>query len=637
MSPPAIRARLQSVRVYLATIRPLLRLIWEASPPFLVASLGLTLITGLVPTATLFVTSALLDTLVRAAQAPARSGALTSDLVLLLALMAGISLLAEILQRLDELVQQLQRIRVTNHVQLRIAAKAAEIDLACFEDAQFHNQMRIAADEAAFRPMMMMDQMTGVTTTLTTLTSLAAVVLLWQPWIVPVVLAASLSMLWISARFGAARVEVVTRRAETDRKKHYLGTLLTSDQAAKEVRLFGLRDFLLGMYRTLLETTYRQDRGLAVREVSYSGVAGLLLAAVQASLVAFTAFQAVQGAISVGQFNLYTQAVLHLQTGITRLMRDLGAFHESNLFAASLFAFLATEPRVEAARARTYPSRADRARAPRIELRDVSFRYPGTDRPVLDSVSFEVRPGEAVALVGENGAGKTTLVKLLAGLYEPTYGRILLDGVDVRCLDRADLRAYLSVIFQDYTIYHLSARENVGIGDVRRLDDLTLIEEAGRRSGLDRVVARLPNGYETVLGRFWESGHELSGGQRQLVALARALLRDAPILILDEPSAALDIYTEQRFFQRLLEEREDDRLRSVIFISHRFATVRRAHRILVLSNGRLVEEGTHDELMARGGHYAEMFNLQAAPYSGARPPVEPVRGVGATDTPGGVV
>jgi len=607
------RARLQGMRRYSATIQPLVRLLWQANPALFITSCSLTLLNGLLPLASIFITSALLQTLVSGAH-PSTAMALPIGFVLLLAFMAGVNLLMQILQRLNMAIQTLHQARVTNRVQLLIAAKAAEIDLACFEDPEFHNQMQTAANEASFQIPMFLDRLITAGSTLVATFSLATILLFWHAWIVPAILLASLATFWVSTHFGTMRVKLVAERAETERKKFYFRTLFTSEEAAKEIRLFGLQNFLLTSFRTLLETTYQQDRRLAFRELSYAGIAATLLALVQPALFAFTAIQALQGIISIGQFSLYTQSILQIESNWTQLVMIQSTLHENNLFAARLFAFLATQPHTEAPRSPAKAHTTALSQTPRIEFRNVSFAYPGTAHPVINNVSFVIRPGEAVALVGQNGAGKTTLVKLLAGLYEPTEGHILLDGIDIQTLERNELRAYLSVIFQDYTIYHFSARENIGVGRVDWLNDVQRIEQAAQRSGLKHVIEQLPDRYETVLGRFWEKGHELSGGQRQLVALTRALLRDAPILILDEPSAALDVYTEHHFFQRLLTDERVGRLQTVIFISHRFTTVRRADRILVLEHGKLVEQGTHEELITRGASYAEMFHLQAEPY-----------------------
>ena len=610
-----LRDNLRAVGSYFSTVRPLTQLVWRSGPVLFILSFSLMLLTGFVPAANILVVSALLDTLVQATQSSDAATDVPTDFISLLVLLAGINLLQQIVEHVEQAVSRLQGTRITNRVEMLIAETAAKIDLAGFEDPEFHNRMRTAANEAPYRPKMILDDLLGAVSSLTTLVSLATVLLFWQVWIVPVILVASLATLWASMHFGTAYVHLVKSRAETEREKFYLNTLFISDQAVKEIRLFGLREFLLNKFRGLLEKMYRQDRLLTFRELIYSIPPGIGLATVQAALIAFTAFRALQGDISIGQFNLYTQSIVQIVGIVPALMLTVGALHESNLFAAGLFSFLSTQPEVEAPRLKTKIQLDSISCPPHIEFRNVSFKYPGTNEAVLEDINFDIRPGESVALVGANGAGKSTLVKLLGGLYETTEGQILLNGVDVSTLGREDLRACLSIIFQDYVVYHFSARENVGLGQVSYLDDFARIENATQSSGLDEVVRKLPNGYDTVLGRFWESGHELSGGQRQLVALARALLRDAPILILDEPSAALDIHTEQRFFQRLLEGRTTKRTQTVVFISHRFTTVRRADRILVLENSRLIEQGSHEQLVAQGGRYADLFDSQAKAYT----------------------
>lgn len=615
-----IQRKWQQARHYGATLRSLFRLLWRISPAFFCLWLALTLLIGLLPLTLIALTSALLQILSQEIRlAPAGHIQLASQFFLLLILFAAANLLVQVIQYINSVVQELYRARCANHVQLLLLSKAAEVDLEYFENPEFHSQMRTAANEAPFRIPMFIDQLMGTITTCTTFVSLSLVLLLWQAWMVPVLCLAASGLFAVSLHFGSRQIQMITQRGALEHKKFYFTTLLTSEQAAKEIRLFGLRDFLLHKVQTLLETTYQQDRHLAWRKMWFSGAAALLLTGVQLLLLAFTAFQTALGQISLGQFNLYMQSLMQLASLLKTLATFQGGMHGNNLFAASLFQFLEAAPQVEAPRALQSALHCTPARPPRIEFRNVSFKYPGTESPVLHQVSFTICPGEAVALVGENGAGKTTLVKLLSGLYEPTEGQILLDDQDIRTLDRAALRAYLSVIFQDYTIYHLSAYENIGVGQVQLLQEIARLEEAARRSGLERVIQALPEGYETILGRFWENGHELSGGQQQLVALARALLRDAPVLLLDEPSAALDIYTERRFFQNLLEEQRDQAgdAQTVIFISHRFATVRRADRILVLEHGCLLEQGTHEALIKQGGRYSEMFLLQAEPYSSA--------------------
>jgi ATP-binding cassette subfamily B protein len=605
--------RLRKAAGYLSAAGPVARLIWRSGPLLAVASVGFAVFTGVLPAANIVIVSALLQTLVNAGHHADQFDPVTAHFLLLLALLAAMSLVTQVSERLAQLADQLQSSRISNQVQLLIAEQAASADLSSFEDREFHNQMQTVASEARFRLHQMASQLTSGISTLITLMSLSVILVLWHPWAVGVLLLASASTLWVSTHFGSEKVALVAGRAEAERSKFYLYNLLVSDQAAKEIRLFRLRDLLVGRFSGLLGSLYRQDRRLAARQLAYSMPAGLVVAAAQIGLIAYAAVQALHGGIAVGQFNQYMLTIVQLGTQLPMLAMSVGLVHQGNLFAIRLFDFLATKPRVEAPRSRSAAPLM--TGGPHIVFDRVYFTYPGTGREVLDNVSFEARGGQAIALVGANGSGKSTIVKLLAGLYEPARGSVSLNGVDIREIDRAALREKLSVIFQDFIIYHFSASENVGIGEPGRLEDTERIEAAARLAGLDRVIAQLPDGYDTVLGRFWDKGHELSGGQRQLVALARALLRDAPVLVLDEPSSSLDARTEEDFFRRLLEGAAYDPSRCVIFISHRLSVARRADHILVLKDGHIAEQGSHDELISRSGIYADMFRLQSRPYA----------------------
>jgi ATP-binding cassette, subfamily B, bacterial len=618
-----LRGSIGAVRGYLATVGPLARLIWQASPRLALGSAALAVIVGMLPAADIVIVSALLQTLVNVGRhAGGHSVGAVPHFLLFLGLLAGLSVVTQICERLAQLVNQLMGSRITHRMQWMVAGKAASADLAAFEDRAFHDEIRLITNEAMYQPLMIVQQTLGIVTTLATMASLGTILLLWHPWIVGVLLLASAATLWVSTHFATKKVDLITGRAEAERSRFYLYNLMTSDQAAKEVRLFGLRDLLIGRLSRLLDGIYREDRRLAARQVAYSLPAGLALAGTQIALIAFAAVEAVHGVISVGSFNQYMLAIIQFGGQLPMVAASVGTVHQGNLFVARLFRFLATEPRVEAPRGQR-PADGERpaarlgaAACPHIVFDRVCFAYPGTDDAVLSDVSFGLRPGQTVALVGSNGSGKSTIVKLLAGLYEPTAGSVYLDGVDIRELDRGLLRARLSVIFQDFVVYHFSARENVGLGHVGFLDDGERIAAAARRSGLDNVIARLPDGYDTVLGKYWNKGHELSGGQRQLVALARALLRQAPVLVLDEPSSALDARTEAEFFRRLLDvpDTRSSQSQSVMFVSHRLSTARRADHILVLKKGRIVEQGSHDELMSLAGSYADMFRLQSAAY-----------------------
>lgn len=604
------------VRRYLrrvAFVRPLLHLLWSAGPRWLLGTALLALVNGLLPTATLFIGSALLNVLVEAVVEPHPTSALPTSFITLLVLLGGTNVISRIVSQVSTSFNALYQKLMTNHVSLLIADKASSLDFPSFEDPQFFDQLSIAATEASFRPMLIINQVTQLVSSLVTLVSVVVILVLWHLWIVPIVVVFSFTRYLVSARFGSERVNLVLGRTPMNRMAQYVGMLLTGDYAAKEVRLFNLQGFLLGRYRTLLDTMYQQDRKLAKQQVLASAAVEVLASVGSPVLVAYVALQVVQRLISIGQFNLYSQSIVQVDLGFAGIMSSLAQLYENSLYIDNLFSFLAMQPHIEAPRLSSEARRALISATPAIELRDVSFQYPGTLEPVIDHLNLRIEPGEVIALVGENGAGKTTLVKLLAGLYVPTSGQILFDGVDVADLDREVLRNYLGVIFQDFSTYHFSAAENIGVGRVEHIGNREHIESAAHLSGFDHVVGTLPEGYDTVLGRFIDRGHELSGGQRQLVGLARALMRNAPILVLDEPASALDTRNELKFFRQLLDSREAKR-QTIFFISHRFSTVRRADRIVVLEHGSVLELGSHDELMALGGRYAEMFTTQVRMY-----------------------
>ncbi len=610
----------------LGVLKPLVLLVWRASPRLFMALLVLTLLSGLVPIGTMFVSARLLDAVIAAAQ----DGAVPQALLMLVGMFGALHVGSQVLNRMNSAVQGIYQKRVENYVQQMLVDKAGALDLAFFENPVFYNQLTNASNEASFRPVMILTQLIQLGTLVTTLLSVVVVLLLWQPWVVPVIVIASALLFRTAARYNQSRFQMIVGRTTQMRASQYYRSMLTSDWVAKEVRLFGLQPFLGGRYRGLLERIYGQDVALARRELLHVGAVELLLACVYPLLFGFAVYQAAQGRITIGEFTLYNQSMWQLAGSLHFLTLMLSQLYENRLFITNLFLFLNLAPVVEAARPAAPAPPAVPATAPRIEFRHVSFCYPHVNNPVLHDLCFAIEPGETVALVGVNGAGKTTLVKLLAGLYLPTGGQILLDGVDTATMDRAVLRERLGVILQDYIIYHFSAYDNIGVGRAEALDDRERVLESARQSGFDRVAAAMPQGYETILGRFFELGHELSGGQRQLVALTRALMRRAPVLILDEPSAALDVYAEQRFFEQVLDEHRA-RSQTILFISHRFSTVRRADRILVLEHGRLIEHGPHADLLARGGRYAEMFTAQAQLYGPETP--EPPAGAAHESRP----
>ena len=412
------------------------------------------------------------------------------------------------------------------------------------------------------------------------------------------------------ARFSGESFRLNTWRAPEGRRQNYLEWILTRDSHVKEVKLFGLAPLVLSRYRALFDKVYAEDRSLALRKGAAGMALGLVSLAAFYGAYAFMAVRAALGAITLGDLTLYLSVFRQGQSSIQSALASVGALYEDGLFMSNLFAYLDIGTGGEAPRQLPALS-VPRSRAQEIEFREVSFRYPGTDKWVLRGISLKLAPGEKMALVGENGAGKSTLIKLLMRLYDPTEGAILYGGVDLRDMEARDLRDRIGVLFQDFVRYQWTARENIGVGWLPALDDVARIERAVDEGGARSVVDQLPQKLDTMLGGWFEEGHELSGGQWQKIALARAFIRDSEVLVLDEPTAALDAEAEHELFIRLRQLASD---RTAILISHRFSTVRLADRIAVIRDGRVEELGTHAELVERKGRYAHLFKLQAAGY-----------------------
>jgi ATP-binding cassette subfamily B protein len=441
-----------------------------------------------------------------------------------------------------------------------------------------------------------------------TLISFALLMLRFSPWLVVILLATSIPAFIAETRYSERGFRLLMRRAPETRQVNYLSRLLTEDTAVKEIKLFNLGGALLRRYTTLFDKFFHEDKALALRRATAGFSLGLIATLGFYGSYAWIVWHTVQGKISLGDMTLYLAIFRQGQSTFQSILSAVGNIYENNLFMANFFDFLALEPRLKIAgqqRKLAIPLRGG------IEFRGVGFRYPGSDEWALRGVDLTIRPGEKIALVGHNGAGKTTLIKLLSRLYDPSEGSVLIDGIDIRDLEPLELQQRIGVIFQDFVRYHLPVRENIGFGQIDAMDDPERIAAAARKSGADAVIADLPAGYETMLGRWFREGHELSLGQWQKIALARAFMREADILVLDEPTASVDAQTEYEIFQHF-KALTDGKM--AILISHRFSTVRMADRIAVLQEGRITELGTHEELLRREGTYAQLFSMQAEGY-----------------------
>lgn len=603
---PNAESRPRQITATLRYLPRALRLVWDAHHGLALLLSATTLLQALLPAAGAWVGKLVVDGVVQATSNPAYP---LSDLGLLVGLAFGVALAGQALSTLAEISQDLLRELLTQRINITIIEKATSLDLSYYETPAFYDMLQRAQQEASYRPLAMMQGTFSLMRSIITLASLVALLLRFSLWIVLVVAITSLPALWMQSVYGRARFQLYSERAPEWRKLNYLGLLLTAKHFAKEIKLFRLSPALLEWYKRLYSKFYRENRALSIkRNLAGAGLQLLALLGYYGSYFAVI-LQAIGARITLGDLTMYTAVLMQVQNIAGSLMLDLAGLYEQGLFLGNLFAFLELQPRI--------PPGGSGQPAPAalhsgIQMHNVTFRYPGAGQAALHHIDLTIAPGEKIALVGENGAGKTTLIKLLTRLYDPTEGTITFDGIPLREIDPASLHSRIGVIFQDFVQYYLSGRENIGFGQIEAMADEERIRAAAEKSGAHEVLSRLADGYDTILGRWFDDGGtDLSVGQWQKVALARAYMRDAPILILDEPTAALDAKAEYEVYKRF---RDLSIERTVILISHRFSTVRMADRIIVLNNGHIVEQGTHEELLAAGGTYANMFNLQAEGY-----------------------
>lgn len=575
-----------------------LSLVWSTSRPLTFALLLLTLAAGALPAAVAWVGAHLVDAVV------ARDGPRVLEWVVLEGVLVALLAAA---QRGLAFCQSLLRAQLGQRVNVMILEKALTLSLAQFEDAEFYDKLTRARREASSRPLSLVMRAFGLAQNLVSLASFAVLLIKFSPWAVVILLLAGLPAFIAEAKFSGDAFRLFKWRSPETRMQHYLETVLAREDHAKEVKLYGLGERLLGRYRNIFERLYGEDRALTLRRDSWGFALGLLGTATLYGAYAWIALEAVAGRITLGQMTLYLMLFRQGQSAVSAGLAAIGGMYEDRLYLSTLYEYLETPVAAPRAGLRAGPNPADGLR-----FEQVSFTYPGATQPALAAVSLHLPPGASLALVGENGSGKTTLIKLLSRLYEPAAGRILLDGLDLREWDEAVLRARIGVIFQDFARYQLLVGENIGAGDESAFEDETRWREAAHKGRAAEFVADLPAGYRTQLGKWFKEGRELSGGQWQKIALSRAFMRtQADILVLDEPTAAMDAKAEAEVFAHF---RELARGRMAILISHRFSTVRMADEIAVIAGGRIVERGSHAELMAQGGDYARLFTLQAQGY-----------------------
>jgi ATP-binding cassette subfamily B protein len=599
----------------LRNLRPFLSLVWHTAPGLTVANLVLRLARALLPVATLYVGKLIIDEVVRLAGMGGPAGGVRAwwdagmldHLAGLLLLELGLAVVADVLGRVVSLADSLLSERYTNATSIRLMEHAATLDLEDFEDSELQDRLERARRQASGR-LTLLTQLLGQAQDVVTIVTFAAGLVAYAPGLIALLLVGLVPAFLGELHFSARSYSLDFGRTPERRELDYVRQTGASVETAKEVKICGLNAFLIERYRTLAEGFYRANRALARRRAAW----GALLTAIGTlgyyGAYALIAWRTVRGDFTIGDLTFLAGSFRRLRTLLDSLLSGFSQVAGQALYLDDLFSFFEVQPEiVSAPDARPFPARIERG----FVFEDVGFRYPGAERWAVRHLSFTLKAGEVIALVGENGAGKTTLVKLLARLYDPDEGRILLDGHDLRGYDLDSLRGNIGVIFQDFVRYHLTAAENIAVGRIEARADRERIVEAARRSLADEVIARLPQGYDQVIGKRFRTGIELSGGEWQKIGIARAYMRDAQVLILDEPTAALDARSEFEVFQRF---KELSAGKTAVLISHRFSTVRMADRILVLDQGRIEAAGTHTELMAERGRYAELFELQASGY-----------------------
>jgi ATP-binding cassette subfamily B protein len=519
----------------------------------------------------------------------------------------ALALVTGILSRAIDYFDNLLADRYTHHVSVEVMRKAASLDLTVYEDPVFYDRLERARVQATDR-LAMIQQMGRLIQQSVTAIAFSAVLIRYSPFLLLLLVVGIIPAFLGESHFAFLTYAKNFRQTPVRRMMDYLRQVGGSKEAAKELKLFNLSNYLTGRFTELSLGIYKENVSLNRRRLFWGGLLSLLGQVGYYAAYAYSIYRTIQGRYSIGDLTLITTAIMQAMSNIQMAFSTASGVADQALFLTDLIAFFAMQPRI-ASKANGLPTPRPIARG--FEFRNVSFAYPGTSRRILSNFNFNLLRRERVALIGENGQGKTTIVKLITRLYDPTEGEILLDGIDLREYDLASLHAEIGVVFQDFMRYEMTARENISVGRIEVLSSANELEQAARKSLASEVIAKLEGGYDQMLGRRFENGVDLSGGEWQKVALARAYLRDAQLLVLDEPTAALDARSEFEVFERFAELTEG---KMALLISHRFSTVRMADRIVVLEGGRLVEEGSHSQLVALGGRYAAMFEMQAASY-----------------------
>ena len=588
----------------LRNVPPVLKIVWQSGPAVVAFGIVARIIAALLPVALGYIPKLIIDILEHSLRT---HEPVAQRLWWLVGAEFGLAVLSSIVTRLIDYSDALLANKYTRHVSIEVMKHASALDLTAYEDPVFYDRLERARVQATDR-LVMIQSIGRLELQIITAIGWSVAVMIYSPWLMLLLVAAVLPAFIGETHFAFLGYAKNYRQTPIKRQLDYLRQAGATKEAAKELKLFSLSAFFTERFAKLSDIVYRQDVDLAKKRLGIGSVLSFISTGGYYGAYGYVIWRTIAGRWSIGTFYFLSTAILQASSNIQQVFSTLSGIADQALFLTDLLAFFEMKP--------TIRSKPNALPAPRpiqqgFEFRNVSFRYPGTERVVIQRLNFTLHPRERVALIGENGQGKTTIVKLITRLYDPSEGQILLDGVDLREYDLEDLYREIGVIFQDFMRYEMTAWENIAVGKIEEISNKVTVEAAAHKSLADEVIARLSGGYEQMLGRRFEGGVDLSGGEWQKLALARAYLRNSQLLILDEPTAALDARSEYEVFQRFSELTSG---KMALFISHRFSTVRMADRIVVLENGNIAEEGSHEKLTGMGGRYAEMFELQAASY-----------------------
>ena len=584
-----------------------LRLVWRSAPGWTAANFGLILIQGLLPLVSLYLMKLIVDAVTAGLVAPEKSAAL-SKVILLIAIAAAVALFAACCRSLTEIVKEAQTQVVTDHVADVIHGKSVAVDLEYYEDPKYYDTLHRAQQEATYRPTSIMNSLMQLGQSGISLVALAGLLVSFRWWVAAMLFVATVPGVLMRLKYAKQMYDWQRQHTQAERRADYYHWMLTDGSHAQEIRLFGLGSLFMDWFRELRKKLRVEKLQISARRSWADLISQASATLAIFGALAFVAYQTIKGAITIGDMVMYYGAFQLAQGSLQEIWTSLTSLYEDNLFLANFSEFLDLKPKLMKPPTSTpFP----RPIMEGILLNQVNFHYLTGERSVLEDISLQILPGQVVALVGENGSGKTTLIKLLCRLYDPVSGNITIDKIDLRQFDPGDIRREVSVILQDYAHYCLTARENIWLGDIGLNPRDDKIYAAARQTGADDFIKKLPRGYDTVLGHEFEDQGELSAGEWQKVALARAFLREAQLIILDEPTSWMDARAEYEVFKSF---RQIFKGRMVLLVSHRFSTVRLADYIFVLENGRIIESGTHNALIQRGGKYARLFEMQASSY-----------------------